>query len=140
MRHEEFIEKVEQYYGPYQNPNIRKVVFAYVKDKFRETELTTLFEQLITTYSGQYRFTPDVAIIEKASKEIQGQVGQFIDDNGNVFVNGQQVGYMDQSRFIPFVYLLDKSKLVEYKQNCAMYRDPVNYARLLQSMALKLVK
>jgi len=64
-----FVHGVEDYYGPYPRPAVRTIVLEYLI-AFRPEELDELFKYVILNYSGQYRYTPDVAILEVAKKAI----------------------------------------------------------------------
>ena len=70
MKYTRFIDLIEAYYGKYERPEIRKVVLAYLNITYSEKRLDALYHALIRSHTGQYRYTPDVAIMEKAKVHI----------------------------------------------------------------------
>jgi len=72
MTREQFIQLVEAYYGRYERPAQRATVQQYL-ERFPESCCPTLYKRLILEYSGQYRFTPDVAILEDIKRKIDAE-------------------------------------------------------------------
>ena len=76
MTTDKFVTMVEEYYGKYERPAVRKIVTRYLS-KLGESFLDRLYQKLVLEYSGQYRYTPDVAILERYKKEVWREM-----DNG----------------------------------------------------------
>ena len=66
----EAVKLIEDYYGKYPREMTRKVVLGYLAE-FPEEALDELIENLIRVYSGEYKHTPDVAILEKSKSAIR---------------------------------------------------------------------
>ncbi len=77
MTYTEFMRGLAKYYGPYESPKKAEMVDHYLKDEFIEGELAALLDQIYRSYSGQFKYTPDIAIIEKA-KENHNRAGYAI--------------------------------------------------------------
>jgi hypothetical protein len=69
MTVDKFVTMVEEYYGKYERPAVRKIVTRYLA-KLGENFLDRLYQKLVLGYSGQYRYTPDVAILDKYKREV----------------------------------------------------------------------
>jgi len=69
MTTRECLKMIESYYGRYERAVVKETVVDYL-GQFRETELEILYQRLILDYSGQYKYTPDVAILEDIKKQI----------------------------------------------------------------------
>lgn len=85
MKHEAFLSMLEGYYGSYPRPVLKESVARYIAD-FIEADLDVLMRELLLTYSGQYRHTPDIAVMEKAKQEINSRsstkrIGQKLDSS-----------------------------------------------------------
>lgn len=65
MKREAFVSMLEGYYGAYPRPAVREAVALYLRD-YGEDDLDVLMREILLTYSGQYRHTPDIAVMEKA--------------------------------------------------------------------------
>ena len=74
MTRESFIVQLEKYYGKFTRKYTRDLVYRYL-DRHKEPFIRRLFEHLVLTESGQYIPTPNVAVIEKAAKELARQTG-----------------------------------------------------------------
>lgn len=72
MKHEAFLNLLEGYFGKYPRPALRDAVARYISD-YIEADLDVLMKELLLTYSGQYRHTPDIAVMEKAKAEINSR-------------------------------------------------------------------
>ena len=72
MKHEGFLAMIEGYYGAYPRPAVREAVARYLKD-FSDADLDVLMRELLLGYSGQYRHTPDIAVMEKARETWNGR-------------------------------------------------------------------
>ena len=70
MQYETFFAWLEGYYGKYERPILRNSVAAYIKT-IPEAQLEPLAEYLRLNFSTQYNFTPDVATIEVARKDLK---------------------------------------------------------------------
>lgn len=84
MTHESFVGMLEGYYGKYPRPVLRDSILRYVKD-YSPADLDVLMRELLLTYSGQYRHTPDIAVMEKAKGDINSrsaikQIGKKLPD------------------------------------------------------------
>lgn len=64
-----FIKMLEEYYGRYERISVKKIVTKYISN-MSELFLDKLYQKLITKYSGEYKYTPDVAILEKYRQDI----------------------------------------------------------------------
>lgn len=60
----QFLQGIESYYGRYERPAQKATVLQYL-NRFTDPDLAALYEQLILTFSGKFRFAPDVAVIEE---------------------------------------------------------------------------
>ena len=69
MTHEYFVSMLEGYYGPYPRPAVREAVLRYVRE-YAQGDLELLAREVLLTYSGQYKHTPDIAVLEKAKHEV----------------------------------------------------------------------
>lgn len=67
-----FVSYIEGYYGRYQRPAQKQTVAAYLA-RFNDYQLSALSRRLIMDYTGQYRFTPDVAILEGIARKIDAE-------------------------------------------------------------------
>ena len=67
-----FVAYVEGYYGRYQRPAQKQTVVAYLS-RFGEQDLSLISRRLILDYSGQFRFTPDVAILEGIARKLDAE-------------------------------------------------------------------
>ena len=64
------IHNIESYYGKYK-AGTKKVVTAYLDERqYSPDTLHAIWRELVLTVSGQYSFTPDVAIIEKVYRSL----------------------------------------------------------------------
>jgi len=70
MNHKEFFVWLEEYYGKYPRPGLRRAVGEYILT-IPEYNLDKLSNYLIRAFSTQYNFTPDVATLEVARKDIR---------------------------------------------------------------------
>jgi hypothetical protein len=73
MTHETFVKSLEGYYGSYPRPVLRRAVLDYVASEYTEAHLDVLYREIVLTYSGQYRHTPDIAVMEKAKAEVNSR-------------------------------------------------------------------
>ena len=70
MNHKEFFIWLEGYYGKYDRPVLRNDVAVYVR-KIPEDDLYPIRQRLTEAFSTQYNFTPDIATLEIARKDIK---------------------------------------------------------------------
>jgi len=70
MKTEEFFLWLEGYYGKYDRTVLRNDVAVYIR-KIPERELPLIKEYLKQSFSTQYNFTPDIATLEIARKDIK---------------------------------------------------------------------
>ena len=82
MKYDEFMTAMKQYYGKYALPATEAMTRRYLEDEFLEEELPALAETVFRTFSGQYKCTPDIAVIESA-KEVY---------NRNVYGGDKMIG------------------------------------------------
>ena len=85
MTAEYFVATLVEYYGEYR-PIAHKVVLEYAKKQYTEEELDILLRRVILEYSGQYKYPPDVAILEGIKVVINGET------------YGDMIGYERQER------------------------------------------
>jgi hypothetical protein len=67
-----FVKAMEGYYGAYR-PAVRKAVAGYTA-RLPEWFLDRLYQTVIRGYSGEYKYTPDVAILERFKRELMRDV------------------------------------------------------------------
>lgn len=84
MTHQAFVSMLEGYYGKYPRPVLRDSISRYLVD-YSPADLDVLMRELLLTYSGQYRHTPDIAVMEKAKEDINSRsaikrIGQKVPD------------------------------------------------------------
>ena len=73
---EEFIGRIEGYYGEYR-PAVKPVVVQWIRSqRAGSQELTRLFAELVKTHTSQYRTPPDVAIMRPLLLDIQEESEQ----------------------------------------------------------------
>ncbi len=70
MKVAKLIQMIEEYYGKYERSTVRKIVYAYLTH-YSEKHLDQIYQRLILAYSGQYKFTPDVAILKNIIDNIE---------------------------------------------------------------------
>jgi len=80
MTAHECLKMIESYYGRYERRTVKETVFDYL-GQFRDPELEILYQRLILDYSGQYKFTPDVAVLEDIKKRINEEQRNKVDGN-----------------------------------------------------------
>ena len=69
MTADAFIKAVEAYYGPYPREAVKRATARYLTD-FAPEQLDMIFRNLLLDFSGQYKHTPDIAVIEGVRKDI----------------------------------------------------------------------
>ena len=72
MKTDDFLNTLEGYYGEYPRPLLREYISLYLSE-YTETELDVLLQELLLTYSGQYKHTPDIGIMEIKKAEINSR-------------------------------------------------------------------
>lgn len=72
MTREQFLQLLEAYYGKYARPAQKAAVYQYLA-QLAESCLPTLYRRLLLEYSGQFHFTPDVAILEGTRRKIDAE-------------------------------------------------------------------
>ena len=92
MTHISFIKQIIKYYGDYERRGIQEYVWDYIQE-FSERDLDVLFNRLLLEYSGQFRYVPDIEILERKKREINVE-----EDNK---VNGQLIGDRKKKTFAP---------------------------------------
>jgi len=65
MKHIEFISIIIQFYGKYNSTLIEKLTMDYIKDRWKESDLESIFKQLILKKSSQFKTPPDPANFEE---------------------------------------------------------------------------
>lgn len=77
----EFVDSMEGYYGKFDDATrpMKVILITEYLKKYNNRELDKIFDRLVKRYSGQFRFTPDISIIEdtveEINKEYEGKVG-----------------------------------------------------------------
>ena len=83
MTAEEFLEQAKGYYGEYR-AGAYPYILGYLR-RYSERQLEELWKQTLLEYSGQYRYPPDIAILESAAqsldKEALGMPGLWLPKN-----------------------------------------------------------
>lgn len=96
MTASKFLKMIEAYYGKYERLTVKETVFDYL-GQFREAELEILYQRLILDYSGQYKFTPDVAVLEDVKKRINEE--QWHKVSGNLIgTNRRRLGIISEEK------------------------------------------
>lgn len=131
MTTQEFLAAVEAYYGRYTNRAVREAVLAYLAAV--EENLKDLYLQVIEGFGIQYRCVPDVAVIEKARRELEEARRQR--DPGGVYRGGKRLGHMDGGRFIPDLSGLGPERIRLYAAQAARYESVEGFARFLAEHA-----
>ncbi len=70
MTAQRFVEEVERYYGPYERRTTRKYVLDYISKTYSDRFRNRLFKRLLSDFSGQFKITPDIAILEELKAKI----------------------------------------------------------------------
>jgi len=72
VKHEEFVQMIEDYYGDYpeERSSAKGVVLQYVRKTYTGAALDPLFGRLILEVSGRFRQPPDVAVIEQVRRQM----------------------------------------------------------------------
>ena len=109
MTYKEIIQSIEGYYGNYKLI-VKKVVYLYLESTFAEKDLDKIFNMVIKNYSGQYRHTPDVAVIEKIINEYN-KLNDFPGDR--VERIGEIIYITDDPKYS---YLFEDRKQIENKE------------------------
>ncbi|MBA7524284.1 hypothetical protein ES705_16421 [subsurface metagenome] len=65
MTHKSAINLLEGYYGTYERELTKGMIYNYLEEEFTEGELEIIMDRVIKGYTGQFRFTPDIHIIEQ---------------------------------------------------------------------------
>lgn len=64
MTAQRFIKEIEGYYGEYEREATRKYVLDYISKNYSDRSRDRLFKRLLLDYSGQFKVTPDIAVLE----------------------------------------------------------------------------
>lgn len=88
MTKEAFVQNIEGYYGEYELV-LRKAMVLEIMGEYTESEIDKIFNRLVRTYSGKYKFAPDIAVIEKAVAEYNAELA------GRVGGKNLMIGYRD---------------------------------------------
>jgi len=70
MTAQRFIKELEGYYGEYEREATRKYVLDYVSKNYSDRSRDRLFKRLLLDYSGQFKATPDIAILEEIKAKL----------------------------------------------------------------------
>ena len=114
---------MEAYYGPYERPQVKAAVFAYIG---QFADIQQIYDRLILEFSGQYRFVPDVAVIQRIVSGLNDE------DSNGVYRHGRRIGHMDGGRFIPDLSLLSPQAFEKYALEYRFYENPQGYLQLLE--------
>ena len=103
MNAEAFVKNIEGYYGKYEMPLRRAMVLEYMA-QYEPAEVDKIFDRVIRTYSGQFRFAPDIAVIEKAIAEYNEEM--------KVHVGGEKlaIGYKAPTPELPAPAVTDDER------------------------------
>ena len=103
MNTEAFVKNIEGYYGKYEMPLRRAMVLEYMA-QYEPAEVDKIFDRVIRTYSGQFRFAPDIAVIEKAIAEYNEEM--------KVHVGGEKlaIGYKTPTPELPAPAVTDDER------------------------------
>jgi hypothetical protein len=103
MNAEAFVKNIEGYYGKYEMPLRRAMVLEYMA-QYEPAEVDKIFDRVIRTYSGQFRFAPDIAVIEKAIAEYNEEM--------KVHVGGEKlaIGYKAPAPALPAPSITDDER------------------------------
>lgn len=69
MDHAEFMSAIIEYYGPYKSEFVEDVILGYVRDRFQESELESIFKRVIAFHSNQFKTPPDVNVFERLTMD-----------------------------------------------------------------------
>ncbi len=72
------LKMIEAYYGKYERVLVRETIFDYLQ-QFQQAELEILYHRLTHEYSGQFKYPPDVAILEDIKRKINEEERDKID-------------------------------------------------------------
>ena len=76
-----FVQQVEGYYGKYVRRAVKTLVLQYL-ESYSGPRIDRLWRELLLNYTGQYRFIPDVAVLEeirrKGDREQRDEVPRFV--------------------------------------------------------------
>lgn len=103
MNADAFVKNIEGYYGKYEMPLRRAMVLEYI-GRYEPGEIDKIFDRVVRTYSGQYRFAPDIAVIEKAVEEYNEEM--------KVHVGGDKlaIGYRAPAPALPAPAVSEKER------------------------------
>ena len=90
MTVEQFITKIEKYYGKYSD-TVRDYVIGFITESYGEKKLDRIFEYLILTESAKYKAVPDIATIreagEKSRRKFYGDANMIGTDLENEYMS-----------------------------------------------------
>ncbi len=64
MKHSEFMTAIEEIYGEYKSPLLKKMTAIYLKEHFRESELENVFKSVMIKVNPKYKTPPSPADFE----------------------------------------------------------------------------
>jgi len=74
MKYDKFISAIELYYGNYDSNEKKEMVLEFIMKRFKESDLSDLFQKIVLSYSSQYKAPPDIAVIaDTVSDDIEAQ-------------------------------------------------------------------
>lgn len=130
MNAKQFVIEVEAYYGKYDRPSVKAAVLGYAEGI---GDLQGLYDRLVLEFSGEYRYVPDVAVIQRVARV------RRTEDVDGVFRHGRRIGHMDGERFIPDLSLLSAEGMRRYVDDYQNYGYPEGYVLLLEKEERALV-
>jgi len=65
MNYPEFMTAVIEIYGQYQSETLKKLTAVYIKERWDEKELESIFKQLLLKKPSRYKTPPDPAEFEE---------------------------------------------------------------------------
>ncbi len=72
----QFLDLVEGYYGKYERTAQKNIIRQYLVEKYAPgcEQLDALYKRLLLEYSGQFRYAPDIAILEGIRRQLNTEV------------------------------------------------------------------
>ena len=65
MKHAEFLTTLIECYGQYNSKILERLVYEYIKERFKESELDNVIKKILAVKKTQYKVPPDIADFEE---------------------------------------------------------------------------